>query len=112
LVRTVQYFNSRNQRRRSQTAQSPRSSHHLKVTPHPKHVGAMEGVMHDAGRYRDMAAKCLRAAQEACQPHYRKLQLSMAVSWLSLARQDEVMDDLLASWDTAEPTDRLAPPRT
>jgi hypothetical protein len=25
-----------------------------------------------------------------------------AVSWLSLARQDEAMDNLLASWDTPE----------
>jgi hypothetical protein len=66
--------------------------------------------MHDSQRYRDRAAECVLAAQEACQPYYRKIQLSMAVSWLSLARQDEAMDDLLASWDTAEPvtTDRLA----
>ena len=27
----------------------------------------------------------------------------MAVSWLSLARRDEATDNLLASWDTAEP---------
>jgi hypothetical protein len=27
----------------------------------------------------------------------------MADSWLSLARRDEAMDNLLASWDTAEP---------
>ena len=27
----------------------------------------------------------------------------MADSWLSLARRDEAMDSLLASWDTAEP---------
>jgi hypothetical protein len=33
----------------------------------------------------------------------RKLRLSMANSWLSLARQDEAMDNLLASWDTAAP---------
>jgi hypothetical protein len=64
--------------------------------------------MHDSQRYRDMAANCLLAAQGACQPHYRTLQLSMAVSWLSLARQDEAMDDLLASWDMAPPTERLA----
>jgi hypothetical protein len=44
--------------------------------------------MHDSPRYRDMAAKSLRAAQETCEPHYRKLQLSMAVSWLSLARHN------------------------
>ena len=27
----------------------------------------------------------------------------MADAWLSLARRDEAMDSLLASWDTAEP---------
>jgi hypothetical protein len=27
----------------------------------------------------------------------------MADSWLSLARRDEAMDSLLASWDRAEP---------
>ena len=58
--------------------------------------------MHDSRRYRDSAAECLLAAQEACQPCYRKLRLSMAVSWLSLARQDEAMDDLLASRDMSE----------
>jgi hypothetical protein len=65
--------------------------------------------MHDSGRYRHNAAECLLAAQEACQPDCRKLRLSMAASWLSLARQDEAMDNLLASWDIAEPvkTDRL-----
>jgi hypothetical protein len=59
--------------------------------------------MHDSRRYRDSAAKCLFAAQEPCQPYYRKLRLSMAASWLSLARQDEAMDNLLASQDTAKP---------
>jgi hypothetical protein len=39
----------------------------------------------------------------ACQPYHRKLRLSMAASWLSLARQDEAMDDLLVRWNTAEP---------
>jgi hypothetical protein len=57
--------------------------------------------MHDSRSYRDNAAHCLLAAQEACQPHFRKLRLSMAISWLSLARQDEAMDNLLASQDTA-----------
>jgi hypothetical protein len=59
--------------------------------------------MHDSRRYRDRAAECLLAAQEACEPHHRKLELSIAVSWLALARQDAAMDNLLASWDTAEP---------
>jgi hypothetical protein len=36
------------------------------------------------------------AAQEASQLYYRKLFLSMAASWLSLAHQDE---NLFASWD-------------
>jgi hypothetical protein len=60
----------------------------------------MEGAMHDESRrYRDSAAECLLAAEEACQPYYRKLHLSMAASWLSLAYHDEAIDNLLASWD-------------
>ena len=45
-------------------------------------------------RYRDSAAKCLSAAQQACEPYYRSLHLSMAVSWLSLARRDEAIERL------------------
>jgi hypothetical protein len=52
----------------------------------------MEGAMHDSQRYRDNAAASLLAAQDACQLHLRKLHLSMATSWLSLARQDEAID--------------------
>ena len=62
----------------------------------------MEGAMHDLHRYRDSAAECLLAADEACQPYYRKLHLSMTTSWLSLARHDEAIDNLLASWDMDE----------
>ena len=58
--------------------------------------------MHDWRRYRDTAAECLLASQHACQPYYRKLFLSMAASWLSLAHQDEAIDKLFASWDTDE----------
>jgi hypothetical protein len=47
--------------------------------------------------------RSLRRAKQACEPYYRSLHLSMAVSWLSLARRHEAMDNLLASWDTAEP---------
>jgi hypothetical protein len=57
--------------------------------------------MHDSRRYRHNAAECLLAAQEACELHCRRLHLSMADSWLSLARRDEATDNLLA--DTAEP---------
>jgi hypothetical protein len=52
-------------------------------------------------RSRDNAANCLLAAQEAREPYYRQLQLSMAASWLSLARQNEAMDNLLMSSNTA-----------
>jgi hypothetical protein len=68
---------------------------------HPSRI--MEGAMHDSQRYRDSAAECLLAAEEACQPYYRRLHLSMAASWLSLARQDEAIDNLFASWDTDKP---------
>ena len=51
--------------------------------------------MHDSRRYRDSAAECLLAAQEAShQSHCRKLHLSMAISWLSLARQYEAIERL------------------
>jgi hypothetical protein len=63
----------------------------------------MEGDMNDSRRYRSNAADCLLAAKDAQRPGDRQLRLSMANSWLSLARQDEAMDNLLASWDTAEP---------
>ena len=58
--------------------------------------------MHGSQRYRYKAKECLLAAKEASQPCHRKLRLSMASSWLSLACQDEAMDDLLASFDKAE----------
>ena len=63
----------------------------------------MEGAMHDSQRYRDSAAECLLAAEKACQPYYRRLHLATAASWLSLARQDEAIDNLFASWDTDKP---------
>jgi hypothetical protein len=57
--------------------------------------------VHDAGRYRGNAAECLLAAQES-QSYYRKLNLALVDTWLSLARQDEAMGNLLATWNTAE----------
>jgi hypothetical protein len=81
----------------------PRSKHHLKVTP-PRATSRRSGsAMQDSQRYRHNAAQCLLAAKEASQHCYRKLRLSMASSWLSLARQDEAMDDLLASSNAADP---------
>ncbi len=58
--------------------------------------------MHDAGRYRCNAAECLLAAQKGL-PYYRELHLSLADTWLLLARQDEAMDSLLSIWDVAKP---------
>jgi hypothetical protein len=52
--------------------------------------------MRNSRRYRDAAAECLTAAKEASQPCYRRLHLSMAVSWLSLAHQDEEAPAMLA----------------
>jgi len=57
--------------------------------------------MKNSQRYRGKAAECLLAAQEASQPFYRKLHLSMAVSWLSLAHRDEERGNLRAIWDKA-----------
>jgi hypothetical protein len=59
--------------------------------------------MRDSQRYRRNGADCLLAAREAREPHYQRLYLSMAQSWLSLARQNEVAGDLLANWRIAEP---------
>jgi len=58
--------------------------------------------MHDSPRYRYNAADCLVAAKEARQPYYRKLRLSMAASWLSLAQQHDAMHIMLGRRDTAE----------
>ena len=44
----------------------------------------------------------LLASQDACQPYYRNLFLSMAASWLSLDQQDVAIDNLFASWNTDE----------
>jgi hypothetical protein len=56
--------------------------------------------MNDAQRYRTNAAECLSAA-ERCDPAYRGLTLAIAASWLSLARQQIAMDELLAIWSEA-----------
>jgi hypothetical protein len=50
--------------------------------------------MHDSRRYRDSAAECLLASQDAHHPYYRGLFLSMAASWLSLAHLDEKLSDM------------------
>jgi hypothetical protein len=62
--------------------------------------------MDDAQRYRLNAAECLSAA-ERYDPPDRDLTLAIAVSWLSLARQQIAMDELVAIWSQAS-TDTLA----
>jgi hypothetical protein len=63
----------------------------------------MEGAMHESQRYRCNAGDCLLAARKSPEPHYQKLYLLMAQSWLSLAHQDDASDELLASWGIVEP---------
>jgi hypothetical protein len=66
--------------------------------------------MNDAQRYRMNAAECL-AAVERCAPPYRGLTLAIAASWVSLARQQTAMDELLAIWSEAS-TDPAADARS
>jgi hypothetical protein len=56
--------------------------------------------MSDAQRYRMNAAECLSAA-ERCELPYRGLTLTIAEAWLSLARQQEAIDELLGIWGRA-----------
>jgi hypothetical protein len=66
--------------------------------------------MNDAQRYRMNAADCLSAA-ERCGPAYRELTVSIAQTWLALARHQDAMDGLLAGWSEAS-TDPLADARS
>ena len=59
--------------------------------------------MRDSQRSRSNASECLLASYEARQPCYGKLNFSMAALWLTLAGQDEAIDNLVASWNSAEP---------
>jgi hypothetical protein len=62
--------------------------------------GQRRVAMKDVQRYRMNAAECLSAA-ERCELPYRGLTLAIAGSWLSLARQQEAMVELLAIWGNA-----------
>jgi hypothetical protein len=55
----------------------------------------------DAQRYRVNAAEWLSAA-ERCEPAYRDLTFAITVFWLSLARHQEALDDLLRIWSKAQ----------
>jgi hypothetical protein len=52
--------------------------------------------MNDAQRHRRNAAQCLTAAEPRESP-YRRLAFTIAAYWLALARQQKVVDDLLAN---------------
>jgi hypothetical protein len=64
--------------------------------------------MNDAQRYRMNAVECLSAAGR-CEPSYRGLTLATAAFWLSLARQEEAMDELLAIWSNGESATPVRP---
>jgi hypothetical protein len=51
-------------------------------------------------RYRMNAAECILTG-ERCGPAYRDLTFALPKSWLSLARQQEAMDELLVIWSNA-----------
>src|SRR3984893_10389992 len=61
----------------------------FKVAPPRNTSGGEWGwLMHESQRYRYKAAESLRTAQRARDHLRREAHLSMALSWLSLARQD------------------------
>jgi hypothetical protein len=60
----------------------------------------MEATMRDWERYRSNAADCLSEAHDACQPGHRNLSLFTAAAWLSLARQDAAIENVIAGWNT------------
>jgi hypothetical protein len=62
--------------------------------------GNGELPVNDAQRYRMNAVECLSAAAQ-CEPAYRGLTLAIAEAWLSLARQQEALDQLLVIWSEA-----------
>jgi hypothetical protein len=66
--------------------------------------------MNDAQRYRMNAAECLSAA-ERCGPPYRGLTFAIAASWLSLERQQETVDELLAICSKVQSATAAAPIR-
>ena len=58
--------------------------------------------MDDSKRYRANASECLLASYDEASQPYGKLNFSMALFWLVLAREDEAINNLLASWGIAE----------
>jgi hypothetical protein len=70
----------------------------------------MEATVHDSERYRSNAADCLSEAHDVGHPDHSNLNLFTAAAWLSLARQDEAIESVIASWNTPKvPEPRMAP---
>jgi hypothetical protein len=68
--------------------------------------------MNDVQRYRVNAEECLSAA-ERCEQPYRRPALAIAEAWLSLARNEEAMEELLAIWSKAgAPTPTASSPQS
>jgi hypothetical protein len=68
--------------------------------------------MNDVQRYRVNAEECLSAA-ERCERPYRRPALAIAEAWLSLARHEEAMGELLAIWGKAgAPTPTASSPQS
>jgi hypothetical protein len=65
-------------------------------------------MLHNSERYRSLAADCLSETQDARQPDHHNLHLFTAAAWLSLARQDEAISSVIASWNTP----KVPEPRT
>jgi hypothetical protein len=61
-----------------------------------------EGVMDEGPRYRAHANGCLMAAIKAKQSYYRDLNLRIAGAWMALARHEDAIAELMASWDEGE----------
>jgi hypothetical protein len=75
---------------------------HLKAI-RPRNSGDGDGIMFTSQTYRDNAAQCLSAAAATRDPYYHKLQLSIAATWILLARQGETTATMLAGWRAVEP---------
>jgi hypothetical protein len=82
-------------------AHPPLTKAPFKATP-PRKRGNGEGAMLDSKRYPDNALECLSAAQVAHDPHHRELNLSLAVTWTSLARREDATAALVAGWNAVD----------
>ena len=58
----------------------------------------VSNAMLDSERYRAHAAECLTVAEETADPYIRQVHLTLASSWMTLARDDEAVNGLLAGW--------------